>query len=171
MRAALKAVTAVAILAGCTHASVSSIPMEIEGVLSTFFSPPLALAQPAPKSECMVSEDDYYGVGRTRTEAEKAYRRVMRQKYPDMNESDFAMYVQYGLKKQRERVVRRQATCIRLKGQYPNLSREEREVLLQDEMAKYEAAEQGRGEIVPEAPPVLSCTQMRMGSVSSIDCY
>jgi len=32
MRTVLKAVTMVAILAGCTHASISSIPMEIEGV-------------------------------------------------------------------------------------------------------------------------------------------
>lgn len=36
MRTVFKAVTVVAILTGCTHASISSIPMEIEGVGSVY---------------------------------------------------------------------------------------------------------------------------------------
>lgn len=134
-------------------------------------APTFVFAQSASESECLVSEGDYYGVKMTRTEAEQAYRRAMRAEFPDLPDQDFESLVQYGMKKQRERVVRKQAACLRIKDKYPNLSQKEREVLVQDELSRYQAADERRSAGVPEPPPGLSCTQMRLGAVSSIDCY
>lgn len=131
----------------------------------------IASAQLAPTPECLIIAEDYYGVGMTRSQAEQAYRNFMRQQYPDMAEAEFEFFAQYGMKKQRERAIRKQATCIKIKDKYPHLSRKERDLLVQDELARDQAAEEQRGGGVPAPPPLISCTQLRLGAMSSIDCY
>lgn len=104
-------------------------------------------------------------------EKTQAYRKMMRERFPEMPQEEFEMYVNYGIEKQRARVVQEQAARIRVKDKYPNLSQEEQEVLVQDEIARYRAAEERQQLEVPQPPPILFCSQMRMGAFSTIDCY
>lgn len=139
--------------------------------LLSMLTPAFAYAQLVPESECMISGARPPVTMEMR---DRAYRKAMRQEYPDMDEQDFEQHVQYGLAKQHGRMAAAQATCIRIKDKYPSLSRKEREILIQDELAKSEAAEEReerRVVGVPERPRMLSCTQMHFGAFSSIDCY
>jgi hypothetical protein len=102
----------------------------------------------------------------------------MRQQYPDMDDDTFNRYIEYGKAKQRERVVRKQALCIQIRDKYPAMSKEERHILVEDELARLIAQEALRDrEAVPPPPDIssepsmLSCIQSRIGQAGYMDCY
>jgi hypothetical protein len=80
--------------------------------------------------------DEYYGEGYAKKDQEQAYRKALRQEYPDMSEKDFELNVQYGLGKQRERVIKKKALRIEIREKYPHLSEQEREVLVEAALAR-----------------------------------
>jgi hypothetical protein len=108
-------------------------------------------SQAVPQEGCTYGAgDDYYGVGLPIAEAERGYRAKMRQQYPDWDEDTFNRYLEYGQAKQRERVVRKQALCLQMRDKYPAMSKEEREMLIEDESARLMAKEALRNrEAVP----------------------
>lgn len=105
----------------------------------------------------------------------QAYRKMMRQEYPDMDEQDFERHVQYGIAKQKERLqyraTKRSVFRLKFRHQYPTMSEEEIEVLVNDavdEGLREEAPPSFGGAVI--SPPV-SCTSSRIGSYTYTDCY
>ena len=118
-------------------------------------------------------------IAMTWDEQEQAYRKVMREAYPDMSKNDFEMYVQYGIAKEKERLQYRatKGSIFRLKfrHEYPTMSEEEIEVLVNDalEDGLREVGEKERRRLfggLGMSPPV-SCMSSRIGSYTYTDCY
>lgn len=104
-----------------------------------------AYAQLAPGKGC-----DSLGewTGTSREVAERAYRAMMREHYPDMEESKFNFYFEAALQKQRARILRKQALCILMREKYPHLSQAERDILVEDQLGR-ETSEQQRRDLAP----------------------
>ena len=148
-------------------------------ILFNLLTPLASYSQVEPETSCTgAMPDDYYGVGLRRGDAERQYREYMRQQFPDLPSDEFNALIEYGKTKQRARMLRKQALCIQIREQYPNLSKEERDILVADAFARQAAQEARLDEAAVPPPPdfssepsILSCIQSRIGQFGYVDCY